>query len=73
MSAWLYAILALIKATLASATWRYAEPEGAAPPLSLSLPAVTTATAWLVVDEGDNSRLPLGAPRLAVKFWQSPH
>ena len=63
--------------TLATATWRNADPENGAPPLTFNLPANAGANLRLLVDEGDNSPLPLLAPRLflpsyRLRFFASP-
>lgn len=52
--------------SVASGTWRHADPETPAPPLSLSLPPLPSAEALLAVDDGDNSPLPLEAPKLQL-------
>ncbi len=52
--------------TVATAIWRHADPDTAAPPLVLGLPRLDVAGATLVVDEGDNSPLPLERPRLLL-------
>ncbi len=52
--------------SVAGTTWRHADPETEAPPLSLSLPPLPSAEALLVVDDGDNSPLPLEAPKLQL-------
>jgi hypothetical protein len=55
---------------LAEATWRHAEPETPAPPLSLSFSSPLPRALWLVVDEGDNSPLALGRPRLLLPAYR---
>ena len=52
--------------TVMSTTWRHADPEEATPPLVVNLPSLPTAAAELVVDEGDNSALPLSRPKLLL-------
>jgi hypothetical protein len=51
---------------LAESGWSHDEPGEAAAPLSLALPGGLPDRVWLVVDEGDNSPLPLGASRLQL-------
>lgn len=50
--------------------WRHTDPDSAVPPLLINLPPLRTATATLVVDEGDNSALPLGAPELLLPAYR---
>ena len=52
--------------TVASTTWRHADPDDAAPPLVINVPALPVATAELLIDEGDNSPLPLSRPKLLL-------
>jgi hypothetical protein len=52
--------------TVAWAAWRHADPETPAPPLTLELPSSPAARFDLLVEEGDNSPLPLDAPRLLL-------
>jgi hypothetical protein len=54
---------------VASAAWRHAEPDTAAPALTLALPTLNTAEVLLAVSEGDNPRLPLAAPELLLPSW----
>jgi hypothetical protein len=56
--------------TLARAVWRHVDPEGPAPPLVLALPSVDVETLTLNVDEGDNSPLPLAAPKLLLSSYR---
>ena len=63
--------------TVASAVWRHADAETPAPALVLDVPRLPVAEARLVVDEGDNSPLPIGVPRLLLpsyrlRFFASP-
>ena len=51
---------------VAGATWRHADPETPAPLLSIPLPPLPGTEALLAVDDGDNSPLPLEAPRLQL-------
>jgi hypothetical protein len=55
--------------TVASATWRHAEPDTAAAALTLALPTLASAEVLLAVSEGDNPRLPLAAPELLLPCW----
>jgi hypothetical protein len=55
---------------LAEGGWRHADPEHAAEPLTLALPALTSPRLLLEVDDGDNAPLPLGAPRLLLPGWR---
>lgn len=52
--------------TVVSTTWRHADPDEAAPALVMNLPSLRVATAELVIDEGDNSPLPLSRPKLLL-------
>ena len=56
--------------TLAKAVWRHADPDTAAPPLVLDLPALDVAAVTLSVDEGDNSPLPLLPSRLLLPSYR---
>jgi len=57
--------------TIASATWRHNDPETPAPPMTLDLrSSLGTATATLIVDEGDNHPLALGAPHLDLPLYR---
>jgi hypothetical protein len=51
---------------IAASSWAHADLETEAPPLTLALPALDTTDVILVVDEGDNSSLPLGQPSLEL-------
>jgi hypothetical protein len=55
---------------LASATWRHAEPDTAAPALTLSLPTLATTDVLIAVREGDNVPLPLAPPELLLPSFQ---
>ncbi|MCM2333226.1 MAG: hypothetical protein NDI82_04680, partial [Anaeromyxobacteraceae bacterium] len=55
---------------LAEAAWRHADPERAAAPLTVPLPATGAARLLLEVDDGDNAPLPLEAPRLLLPGWR---
>jgi hypothetical protein len=56
--------------TIASTTWRNADPETAAPTLTLELPAISVSELSLVVDEGDNAPLPLRNPTLLLPAYR---
>jgi hypothetical protein len=56
--------------TVASATWRHADPETAASPLVLELPRLGATAATLIIDEGDNSPLPLARPKLLLPTYR---
>jgi len=51
---------------VAQATWRSADPDAAAPALSLVIPSVDTTRLLLEIDEGDNAPLRLEAPELLL-------
>lgn len=53
----------------APAVWRDPRPGTPAPPLEVELPLRPGETVYLVVDEGDNSRLPISRPRLHLDTW----
>jgi hypothetical protein len=55
---------------LAQARWRHVEPETPAPPLVLTLDRPVPAVLWLLVDEGDNSPLPVTAARLLLPAYR---
>lgn len=55
---------------LVTAPWRHADPERAAPPLTVQLPAVVSAHLLIRVDDGDNAPLPLAAPKLLLPGWR---
>jgi hypothetical protein len=55
---------------VASGIWRHAEPDTAAPALTLSLPTLATPDALLAVHEGDNVPLPLAPPELLLPSFQ---
>jgi hypothetical protein len=52
--------------TVASGIWRHAEPDSAAPALTLNLPTLSTAEILLAVADGDNNPLALAAPELLL-------
>ena len=50
--------------SIAEATWVHADKETAAPAVTLRIPSLKTAEAMLVVEEGDNSPIPItSAPK----------
>lgn len=53
----------------APVVWRDPRPGTPAPPLELELPSDPGETVYLIVDEGDNSPLPLSRPRLHLDTW----
>ncbi len=55
---------------IASGTWRHADPETPAPALTLELPPLAGDTLVLLIDDGDNSPLPLAAPQLLLPAWR---
>jgi hypothetical protein len=64
--------------TLASALWRNADPDVAAPALTLELPRLPVSELSLVVDEGDNAPLPVSDPTLLLpsyrlRFFRDAH
>ena len=56
--------------TVASTTWRHADPEEAAPALVINVPGLPAATAELVIDEGDNTPLSLSRPKLLLPAYR---
>lgn len=60
-----------------SGRWVHASPDTDAPPAMFDLGGLRSTSALVVVDEGDNSPLPLGAPKLLlsayrVRFFNHP-
>jgi hypothetical protein len=55
---------------VASASWTHADESTPALSLTMQLPAMHSAEAYLVVEEGDNSRLPIGAPTLLLPTYR---
>jgi hypothetical protein len=55
---------------VAAANWTHADEGTAALPLTLELPAMHSVEAYLVVDEGDNSRLPITAPTVLLPTYR---
>lgn len=56
--------------TLATATWRNPDPELPAPPLILDIAPSGTSALRLILDEGDNSPIPLVAPKLLLPSFR---
>jgi hypothetical protein len=56
--------------TLTSTTWRNADPEVAAPALTVELPRLAVNELSLVIDEGDNAPLPLRDPTLLLPSYR---
>jgi hypothetical protein len=62
---------------LTSTVWKHADQQTPARPLMISIPDVGATDLWLVVDEGDNSALPVSSatlllPSYRLRFYQSP-
>ena len=55
---------------LATAAWRHVDLETPAPALMLSIPTVGATDLMVVVDEGDNSALPLDPPSLLLPSYR---
>lgn len=53
----------------APVVWRDSQPGMPASPLEVELPSNPGETVYLVVDEGDNSPLPISRPRLHLETW----
>jgi hypothetical protein len=49
--------------SLATATWAHADQDRPTPALTLALPSEKTTQLLVVVDEGDNSPIPITGPR----------
>jgi uncharacterized protein DUF3999 len=56
--------------TVASSTWIHADESTPALPLTLELPAMHSDEAYLVVEEGDNSPLPIAPPTLLLPTYR---
>ena len=56
--------------TIADASWVQADPDKAAMPLTLSLRPPRAAAVLVIVDEGDNTPLPLGQARLLLPAYR---
>jgi hypothetical protein len=52
--------------TVAQATWRHADPDIPAPELTLEVPASPATRFDLLIEEGDNTPLPLAPPHLLL-------
>ena len=56
--------------SLASTTWVHADQDRPAPPLTMAVPAQKIATLLVMVDEGDNSPLPLTGAQLLLPAYR---
>jgi uncharacterized protein DUF3999 len=56
--------------TLSTATWVHADEARPAPPLVLSLPGVDSKQLLLIVEEGDNTALPIASARLLLPAYR---
>jgi hypothetical protein len=56
--------------TLASARWIHADQDKPAMPLMLSLPALQETALFIVVDEGDNTPLPINTARVLLPSYR---
>ena len=52
--------------SVAEAMWSHADPEMAAPSLTLRIPSLATTDILIIVEEGDNSALPITAAKLLL-------
>jgi hypothetical protein len=52
--------------SIATSLWRHTDPETAAPALTVNIPSLKTAEAMVVVEEGDNSPLPITSLKLLL-------
>jgi hypothetical protein len=52
--------------SIAEATWTHADPETAAPSLTLKIPSIDATEAILMVEEGDNTPLPIQSAKLLL-------
>jgi hypothetical protein len=52
--------------SIATATWSHADPETEAPALVVAIPPLKTAEAMVIVEEGDNSPLPIASVKLLL-------
>jgi hypothetical protein len=64
--------------TLATTSWRHADPELPAPALTIELPPLRVGELTLVIDEGDNAPLPIRAatlllPAYRLRFFRDAH
>jgi hypothetical protein len=55
---------------IAQAAWSHTDPDAPAAALILRLPALKTTEARLVVDEGDNSAIPIASPKLLLPAYR---
>lgn len=55
---------------LAASSWRHADPETAAPALSLALPALAGGELSIAVLDGENGPLPLAPPQLLLPSYR---
>jgi len=55
---------------IVNASWSHADPESPAPALTIGLPMVDVTDLVLIVDEGDNSRLPLESATLLLPAFR---
>jgi len=56
--------------TLASARWVHADQDKPAMPLALTVPPIQGTVLFIVVDEGDNTPLPIGTARLLLPSFR---
>ncbi len=56
--------------SIAQALWSHGDPETPAPALVLNIPTLKTAEALVVVEEGDNSPLPITSARLLLPAYR---
>jgi hypothetical protein len=56
--------------SIAREVWSHADPEIGAPALTLKMPSLKTAEAMLVVEEGDNSPLPITSARMLLPAYR---
>jgi hypothetical protein len=56
--------------SIAREVWSHADPEVGAPALTLKIPSLKTAEAMLVVEEGDNSPLPITSARMLLPAYR---
>ena len=59
-----------ITVTLDEQLWRNSDAEREAPPLTMRVPALAGAELLLMVDEGDNSPLQIGGPKLYLPSYR---
>jgi hypothetical protein len=60
----------LWKHAITEETWNHADPENAAPALTLTIPSLGTSEALVIVEEGDNSPLPINSVRLLLPAYR---